>query len=141
MAEDKKQRLTSKWAAFARACESGEYKNDAEAYGSVYPNSKEGTRASAAYKLSIKPCVQAERERIRELAVNVLVVNLASLTAEYEEARILAKEEAMPAAMVAATNGKAKIHGFDKVTVKVEASEELTPWGMIEAGVRTKDDI
>ena len=138
---DKKEKVNSRWMAFARACESGEYRTDAEAYGSVYPNSKPASRTSAAYKLSLKESVQAERQRIRDLAVNSLVVDLASLTQEYEEARQLAKQEAMPAAMVAATNGKAKIHGFDKVTVKVEASEELTPWGMIEAGVTTKDDI
>lgn len=141
MASKKPEKLNSKWAAFARACESGEYKTDADAYGSVYPDSKDGSRIASAYRLSIKPCVQAERMRIRDMAVQVIAVNQASLAMEFEEARQLAKEKEIPAAMVSATMGKARIYGLDKVTVKVEASEELTPWGMIESGVTTQDDI
>jgi len=137
----KKTLINSKWCAFARAAESGEYTNDADAYASVYPKAKPQSCMTAAYKLSCRPEVMEERLRIRELANHVIAVNVASLTKEFEEARSVALEERLPAAMVAATMGKARIHGLDKVTVKVEASEELTPWAGIEAGITTKDDI
>ena len=47
-------------------------------------------------------------------------VTVESLTNELEEARALAKTEGQAAAMVAASNGKAKLHGLliDKTEVK-----------------------
>lgn len=47
-------------------------------------------------------------------------VTVESLTNELEEARVLAKTEGQAAAMVAASNGKAKLHGLliDKTEVK-----------------------
>ena len=50
-----------------------------------------------------------------------------SLTIELEEARALAKAEGQGAAMVAASNGKAKLHGLliDKTEVKTLSLVEV----------------
>ena len=59
-------------------------------------------------KISISTAV-AERQAERS---NRLDVTVDSISNEYEEARGVAKETKQPAAMVAATTGKAKIHGL-----------------------------
>ena len=55
--------------------------------------------------------------RINELQARVakkFEVTVESLTREFEEDRQLARDLDMPAAAIAATNGKARIHGLDK---------------------------
>ena len=58
--------------------------------------------------------------RINELQARVakkFEVTVESLTKEFEEDRQLARELDMPSAAIAATNGKARIHGLDKQVV------------------------
>lgn len=45
-------------------------------------------------------------------------VTVDSLTAELEQARMMAIAEALPSAMVSASLGKAKIHGLDKTIIE-----------------------
>ena len=55
--------------------------------------------------------------RINDLQARVakkFEVTVESLTKEFEEDRQLARDLDMPAAAIAATNGKARIHGLDK---------------------------
>jgi hypothetical protein len=65
-------------------------------------------------------------ERVAELkalAAEMCLVTVQSLTEELEEARALAVAIASPAAAVAASMGKAKLHGLlvDKVDAKITA--------------------
>lgn len=90
--------------------------NGAEAYRTVYDN-KGGnltTSKNEAADLLQKPAI---RERIDELQGESAVLaktTVADLVKELEEARTQAKIEGSPAAMVAATMGKAKLLGLDK---------------------------
>lgn len=46
------------------------------------------------------------------------MVTVESLTEELEEARVIAREDRVPTAMVSATMGKAKLYGLDKQVIE-----------------------
>ena len=50
------------------------------------------------------------------------MVTVESLTEELEEARVIAREDRVPTAMVSATMGKAKLYGLDKQVVEHSGS-------------------
>ena len=111
--------LTPKMEKFAMLfVETG---NACEAYRQSY-----NTKGSLA-TIKVKASQLCARDNIR-ITIDKLraenrkrhAVTVESLTIELEEARALAKAEGQGAAMVAASNGKAKLHGLliDKTEVK-----------------------
>jgi phage terminase small subunit len=80
-------------------------------------NVKKMQKPTIHTKANVEFSKDAIRVRINELQERVnkkFEVTVESLTKEFEEDRQLARELDMPAAAIAATNGKARIHGLDK---------------------------
>lgn len=114
------KKLTFRQDKFAMAYV--ETSNASEAYRRAYSteNMKPETVNREAFDVLNNPNVAA---RINELKQEMLTrhrVTVDSLTAEYDEVKALALQLEQPAAAVSAINGKAKIHGFDKVQVDVD---------------------
>jgi phage terminase small subunit len=89
--------------------------NQSEAYRIAYnvgENTKPETIWQAASRLLADAKVSARVAELKAQAAERAMVTVASLTAELDEARALAKEVANPAAMTGATMGKAKLHGL-----------------------------
>jgi len=107
------RKITDKQRKFARlAVELG---NKTEAYIQAYDvvaDSKRGTAARDARRLSESPNVRLEMVRLRELLQKRHNVNVDSLTDELNDAQQLAMNELMPSAAIQATMGKAKLHGL-----------------------------
>jgi len=104
--------LTPKQEAFARAyVETG---NASEAYRQAYnaKNMQPNAIKVEASRLLDDPNVTLTVSALRDAANERCVVTVLSLTQELEEARALALQEAMPSAAVAASMGKAKLHGL-----------------------------
>lgn len=135
------KRLNSRQLRFAQLVAGGTMSN-MDAFKGVYSweNMNANSLNVAVYAKVNHEGIRAEIERIQGEANDKAVVSAESLILELEEARGLAKTELMPAAMVAATMGKAKLTGLDKITVEIKSSEELTPWSSIAAGVATAVD-
>lgn len=105
--------LTPKQEAFCqRYLESG---NASEAYRQCYSaeKAKPETINRSAKELLDNPKIAARLEELRGVALAAHGVTIASLVAELEEARQVAKARAQGAAMVQATMGKAKLAGLD----------------------------
>lgn len=106
--------LTPKQERFCQAyVETG---NASEAYRRAYGSKgKTETVAPNASRLLGNSKVAARVAELRESTITrVHGVTVASLIAELEEARIVAKGREQGSAMVQATLGKAKLAGFDK---------------------------
>ena len=105
--------LTPKQEAFALAyVETG---NQSEAYRMAYDvgeNTKPETVWKRASELMADGAVAGRVSELKAQAAERLMVTVESLTRELDEARVLAKEVANPAAMTGATMGKAKLHGL-----------------------------
>ena len=105
--------LTPKQEAFALAyVETG---NQSEAYRMAYDvgeNTKPETVWKRASELMADGAVAGRVSELKAPAAERLMVTVESLTRELDEARVLAKEVANPAAMTGATMGKAKLHGL-----------------------------
>jgi len=69
------------------------------------------TKASEEFR---KDAITVRINELQERVAKKFEVTVESLTKEFEEDRQLARELDMPAAAIAATNGKARIHGLDK---------------------------
>ena len=69
------------------------------------------TKASEEFR---KDAITVRINELQERVVKKFEVTVESLTNEYEEDRQLARDLDMPSAAIAATNGKARIHGLDK---------------------------
>jgi phage terminase small subunit len=67
-----------------------------------------------AYELRMQGDITARINDLQARVAKKFEVTVESLTKEFEEDRQLARELDMPAAAIAATNGKARIHGLDK---------------------------
>jgi hypothetical protein len=67
-----------------------------------------------AYELRTNVDVTSRINDLQARVAKKFEVTVESLTKEFEEDRQLARELDMPAAAIAATNGKARIHGLDK---------------------------
>lgn len=99
-----------------------EYKGNAsEAYRQAYncKDSSYNTIKTEAYKLLQNPYLAHTIELLQAEHAERHKVTIDSLTAEYDEIKLLAiaKEDYSPA--VSALNGKAKIHGFDKSKLEI----------------------
>lgn len=116
--------LTLKQEAFCqRYIETG---NASEAYRLVYQSkAKPETQHRSAHALLKSPKVAARVEQLRKGLEKAHHVTVASLMAELEEARKLAKQVKAPSSMVSATMGKAKLAGLDKDPDT--GGEEATP--------------
>lgn len=105
--------LTPKQEAFCqRYLESG---NASEAYRQCYSaeKAKPETINRSAKELLDNPKIAARLEELRGVALAAHGVTIASLVAELEEARQVARKKEQGAAMVQATMGKAKLAGLD----------------------------
>lgn len=107
--------LTIKQEAFCQKyIETG---NASEAYRHAYgTRGKPETVARSAHELAKHPKVSARLTELRQQVAEAHGVTVASLIAELEEARQVAKGREQGAAMVQATLGKAKLAGLDKDT-------------------------
>ena len=105
--------LTEKQEMFCLAfVETG---NASEAYRIAYdvgPNTKPETIWRRASELTTSGKVAARVAELKAAAAERLMVTVASLTAELDEARELAKKVENPAALTGAIMGKAKLHGL-----------------------------
>lgn len=116
--------LTAKQEAFCLAyVETG---NASEAYRRAYDvgdDTKPETVWRKASALATDGKVSARVAELKAQAAQRLFVTIESLTTELDEARKVAKETFNPAAMTAATMGKAKLHGLlvDKQEARVFA--------------------
>lgn len=120
--------LTPKQEAFCqRFLETG---NASEAYRLCYDAKamKPETVNRAAKELTDNPKIAARLQELRGVAQAAHGVTIASLLAELEEARGVAKGKEQAAAMVQATMGKAKLAGLDR-----DADQDDTP---VPAAVR-----
>jgi len=77
---------------------------------------------SMASRLWASPSMQEYAEEVRAEMREKFMVTVESLTEELEEARIIGRDDRAPAAMVAATMGKAKLYGLDKQVVEHSGS-------------------
>lgn len=115
--------LTPKQEAFAQAYV--ELGNASEAYRRAYnaENMKAETVHKRSNELFGNGAVSGRIAELQEAVQRVHNVTVASLIAELEEARQVAKGREQGAAMVQATMGKAKLAGLDKdqeVTAQAE---------------------
>lgn len=110
----RKKKLTPKQEGFCRDfIMTG---NQSEAYRLNY-NTEKMLKASVnnkAYELRTNVAVTARITALQAMVSKKFEVTVESLTKEFEEDRQLARDLDMPAAAIAATNGKARIHGLDK---------------------------
>ncbi len=93
--------------------------NASEAYRQSYncENASVNTIGTEAYKLLQNPYIAHKIESLQAEHKQRHMVTVDSLTAEYEEIRLKALADAEYAPAISAINGKAKIHGFDKIVV------------------------
>lgn len=123
--------LTPKQEAFALAyVETG---NASEAYRrshDVSPDTKPETIWSEASRLLANPKVTARVKELQQLARDIAMVSIGTLTDELEKARIKAMgDEKGASAAVSAIMGKAKLHGLlvEKAEVTGKDGAPLTP--------------
>ena len=106
-------KLTPKQEAFAMVyVETG---NASEAYRTAYDvdnNTSNNSISVEASKLKNNPKITLRIEELQELAQERHSITVDSLTDELENARKTAQEAGQASAMVAATMGKAKLHGL-----------------------------
>lgn len=105
--------LTPKQEAFCQRYI--ETSNASEAYRQAYnAKGKPETIARSAHELFGNPKVTARLDELRAKLQSAHNVTVASLIAELEEARSVARIAGTASSMVAATMGKAKLAGLDK---------------------------
>ena len=129
-------KLTPKQEAFAMAyAESG---NASKAYKAVYnvnENTSDNSISVGASKLRNNPKITLRIEELQELACGRHSITVDSLTYELETARKTAQEAGQASAMVAATMGKAKLHGLltDKAQIS-SPDETMKPTTIVLVG-------
>ena len=129
-------KLTPKQEAFAMAyVESG---NASKAYKTAYnvnENTSDNTISVEASKLKNTPKITLRILELQEFAQERHSITIDSLTKELEQARKTAQEAGQASPMVAATMGKAKLHGL--LTEKTELSspdESMKPRTIVLVG-------
>ena len=138
---EKVNKLTLKQEAFAMAyVESG---NASKAYKTVYnvnDNASDNSISVEASKLRNNPKITLRILELQELAQVRHSITIDSLTDELENARLTASEAGQASAMVAATMGKAKLHGLltDKAEV-TSPDESMKPQTIILVGEPVPD--
>ena len=134
-------KLTPKQEAFAMAyIETG---NASEAYRTAYDVSKNTTESSIwvnASKVKNNNKVALRIKALQELAQERHSITIDSLTDELENARLTACEAGQASPMVAATMGKAKLHGLltDKAEV-TSPDESMRPRTIVLVGEPVPD--
>ena len=117
--------LTEKNMAFARSVVL-DVKRDkimGDHYREIFGgNMNRDSYSSCASRLWRSPVIMEYAEKLREEMRERFMVTVESLTEELEEAREIARDDRAPAAMVAATMGKAKLYGLDKQVVEHSGS-------------------
>ena len=117
--------LTEKNMAFARSVVL-DVKRDkimGDHYREIFGgNMNRDSYSSCASRLWRSPVIMEYVEKLREEMRERFMVTVESLTEELEEAREIARDDRAPAAMVAATMGKAKLYGLDKQVVEHSGS-------------------
>lgn len=116
--------MTPKQEAFVNGyLETG---NASEAYRRAYDaeDMKPETVNRKAKEVLDNGKIAARLQEHREAAAERAIVSILSITEELEQARALAMQEVMPSAAVAASMGKAKLHGL--LTDKVEHKGGVT---------------
>lgn len=105
--------LTLKQEAFCqRYIETG---NASEAYRLAYKSkAKASTQHRSAHEVLANPNVAARVAELKSGLAKAHQVTVASLLAELEEARLVARRQKTASSMVQATLGKAKLVGLDK---------------------------
>lgn len=132
---NKDRALTNPEQNFVFAVLAGE--KDINAFSIAYKTAKmnEGTIRKEAHtvrhRLHIIEAIRAGHEKM----ANAAGVTAESLCLELDEARVIGKSERSASGMVAATMGKARLYGLDKVVLVVKDAEELTPWNKVTAGI------
>ena len=129
-------KLTPKQEAFAMAYV--EYGNASKAYKAAYDvneNTNNNSISVEASKLKNNPKITLRIEELQELAQERHSITIDSLTKELEQARKTAQEAGQSSAMVAATMGKAKLHGLltDKAEI-TSPDESIKPRTIILVG-------
>lgn len=74
----------------------------------------------AASRVFADSKVSARVKELQVIAQQRHMVTLDSLTEELNEAKVFARQEGQPSALISAVMGKAKIHGFDKTVMEVK---------------------
>lgn len=136
-------KLTAKQEAFCQAIAEG--KTQADSYRYAYPNNM--TDKQIWEKASLLMTDAKVKERVKELQAVTIKrheFNVDAAINEYEEARVIAKEDRNPAAMVAATTGKSKVTGIiiDKSEHKQAGEVTLihkVEWVLVNPKSRTTD--
>lgn len=133
-AGDPDKPMSQKEKGFVNAIVSG--LPDLEAYDSCYSTKgQEKNRRNDCYRLKKRPNVAKAIRIGQEKLARISGITADSLMIELEEARQVSKKESNGTGMTAATMGKAKLCGLDKVIVVVENAAELTPWSSVKAGI------
>ena len=118
-------KLTPKQETFAMAyVESG---NASKAYKTAYnvnENTSDNTISVEASKLKNTPKITLRILELQEFAQERHSITIDSLTKELEQARKTAQEAGQASAMVAATMGKAKLHGLLTDKAQISSPEE-----------------
>jgi phage terminase small subunit len=78
-----------------------------------------------AYELRMHDDITARINELQAMVSKKFEVTVESLTKEFEEDRQLARELDMPSAAIAATNGKARIHGLDKQVISNDPANPM----------------
>ena len=134
-------KLTPKQETFAMAyVESG---NASKAYKTAYDvneNTSDNSISVEACKLRNTPKITLRILELQELAQVRHSITIDSLTDELENARLTASEAGQASAMVAATMGKAKLHGLltDKAEV-TSPDESMRPRTIVLVGEPVPD--
>ena len=129
-------KLTPKQEVFAMAyVESG---NASKAYKAAYDvneNTSDNTISVEASKLRNTPKITLRILELQELAQERHSITVDSLTDELEQARLTASEAGQASAMVAASMGKAKLHGLltDKAEI-TSPDESMKPRTIVLIG-------
>ena len=129
-------KLTPKQEAFAISyVESGSASKAYKTAYNVNENTSDNTISVEASKLKNTPKITLRILKLQELAQERHSITVDSLTDELENARLTACEAGQASAMVAATMGKAKLHGLltDKAEV-TSPDESMKPQTIILVG-------
>ena len=134
-------KLTPKQEAFAMVyVETG---NASEAYRTAYDvdnNTSNNSISVEASKLKNNPKITLRIEELQELAQERHSITVDSLTDELENARKTAQEAGQASAMVAATMGKAKLHGLLTDKAQISSPEEsMKPTTIVLVGEPVPD--
>ena len=135
------EKLTQKQETFAMVyVETG---NASEAYRTAYDVSPDTTESSIwvnASKVKNNDKVALRIEELQKLAQERHLITIDSLSEELEHARVTAQENGQASAMVAATMGKAKLHGLltDKAQI-TSPDETMKPTTVVLIGEPVPD--